>query len=108
MMRKLLLLTFLIFPYLGAHASQMPRYNPEAYCQQVASFSGGSSMIFNGCIDMEQESYNNLKRIWVSIPNRTKEYCHEVASISGRSYSILEGCIDMEIDSIRSNKTFQF
>lgn len=107
-MRKTLLFLFLSISGMSAHASEIPRYNPEAYCRQVANVSGGSSMIFNGCLDMEQESYNNLKRIWVSIPNRTKEYCHEVASISGRSYSILEGCIDMEIDSIRSNKTFQF
>lgn len=108
MMRKLLLLTFLIFPYLGAHANQMPRYNPEAYCQQVANFSGGSSMIFNGCIDMEQKSYNNLKRIWVSIPSRTQNYCDEVASTTGGSYSILEGCIDMEIEAASSKKGFQF
>ncbi|HZK23774.1 MAG TPA: hypothetical protein VFC74_00090, partial [Oscillospiraceae bacterium] len=76
----IILFTLLAFSYLSAHANQIPRYNPEAYCQQVANFSGGSSMILNGCIDMEQQSYNNLKRIWASIPNRTQNYCEEVAS----------------------------
>lgn len=107
-MKRVLLLALLAFPYLGAHASEMPRYSPEGYCQQVADVSGGSSMIFNGCIDMEQQSYNSLKRVWASIPSRVKSYCNEVASVTGGSYSILEGCIDMEIDAANSGKKFQF
>ena len=107
-MKKVLLFALLAFSALGAHASEMPRYNPEGYCQQVTDVSGGSSMIFNGCIDMEQRSYNNLKRTWASIPSRTKSYCDDVAKVAGGSYSILEGCIDLEADAASSNKGFQF
>lgn len=107
-MRKILLFTLLTLPYTGVQAKEMPRYDPEAYCQQVANVSGGSSMIFNGCIDMEQQSYNNLKSVWASIPNRTKNYCDKVASVAGGSYSILEGCIDMELEAASSSKEFQF
>lgn len=107
-MRKCLLIVLLPLPFSAAIAENMPRYNPERYCQQVANVSGGSSMIFNGCIDMEQQSYDSLKRVWVSTPSRVKNYCDEVASVTGGSYSILEGCVDMEIDAANSDKKFKF
>lgn len=107
-MRKTLLTALLFLPFGTTIAENMPRYNPEQYCQQVANISGGSSMIFNGCIDMEQQSYNNLKARWGSLPNRTKSYCHEVASVAGGTYSILEGCIDMETDASNASKGFQY
>lgn len=108
MHKALICLTLSMTPLVSAHASEVPRYNPEAYCRQVASFSGGSSMIYNGCIEMEQKSYNNLKRIWPSVPSNTRNHCNEVASISGGTYAILEGCIDMESEAASSTKSFQF
>ena len=36
---KVLLFMLLAFPYLSSHANQMPRYNPEAYCQDIALFA---------------------------------------------------------------------
>lgn len=89
-------------------ANEIPRYDPERYCKRVADTTGGSAMIFNGCMDMEQDHYNTLKRTWASVPDRTKSYCKQVAQSTGGSYMILEGCIDMEMDEAESPRSFQF
>lgn len=91
-----------------AQAQTIPRYNVEGYCQQVADVSGGSAMIFNGCMDMEQQAYNVLKTIWAQLPGNARNYCDEVARVSGGSYSILQGCIEMETDAASSPRSFDY
>lgn len=65
-------------------------------------------MIFNGCMDMEQQSYNSLKPVWAQISARSRSYCDEVARVSGGSYGILEGCLDMETDAANSTPSFKY
>lgn len=89
-------------------AQDLPRYPVESYCQEVADVSGGSSMIYNGCIDMEQTSYNNLKSKWGRVPARSRSYCDEVARVVGGSYSTLEGCVQMENDAASSTPSFEY
>lgn len=91
-----------------ARAQDMPRYDVEAYCQEVAEFSGGSEMIFNGCMEMEQDAYNSRKAEWASLPGKARDYCDEVAEFSGGSYAILDGCLDMETEAAASTPTFQY
>ena len=93
---------------LPVQAQTVPRYNVEAYCQDVANVSGGSAMIFNGCIDMEQQAYNILKPVWTQLPGNSRSYCDEVARVSGGSYSILQGCIEMETDAASSPRSFDY
>lgn len=93
---------------LPAQADNIPRYNVENYCQEVADISGGSAMIYNGCIDIEQQSYNSLKSEWIGISPKSKSYCDEVATISGGSYSILKGCIDMENSATNTPNSFKY
>ncbi|MFP7673354.1 hypothetical protein ACG74X_08360 [Marivita sp. S0852] len=85
-----------------------PRYPVEKYCKSVADISGGSAMIFNGCIEMEQSSYNVLKTNWDRYAAQSRSYCAEVAQFSGGSYSILEGCIEMEEGARGNTSTFQY
>lgn len=92
----------------GAYAAEIPRYDPEAYCKKVANVSGGSSMIYSGCIDMEQDSYNKLKLSWSSLAEKTQKYCDRVAKTSGGSYMLLDGCIDMETEAASNKKGFKF
>ena len=92
----------------AAQAADLPRYDPEAYCQKIANFSGGSDMLFNGCIEMEQEAYDKLKPLWASIPEKTRAYCNKIARTSGGSYSLLDGCIDMELEAAGEKKGFRF
>jgi len=91
-----------------AQAQSLPRYDVEAYCRTVAEVSGGSAMIFNGCIDMEQDAYDGLKRDWAGVPQSTREYCDMVAGVSGHSYSILAGCVDIETDAAGAPSVFTY
>lgn len=92
----------------AAYAQSIPRYEPEAYCKQVSDVSGGSAMIFNGCMDMEQDAYDKRKAEWPSIPAQTASYCDEVARVSGGSYMILDGCLDMESEAVSTTPSFKF
>ena len=91
-----------------AFADAVPRYDVAGYCQTVSDVSGGSAMIYNGCVDMEQTAYNGLKARWSAIPNRIQSYCDEVGRVSGGSYSILEGCIAMETEAANDTSTFKY
>ena len=91
-----------------AWASDIPRYDPPRYCKSISDFGGGGAMIYNGCMQMEQEAYDSLKRIWSSLPATTKTYCDEIARFGDRSYAILKGCIDMESDAASSAPEFRF
>jgi hypothetical protein len=91
-----------------AIADSIPRYDPEAYCKQVSDISGGSAMIFNGCMDMEQEAYDKRKDEWASIAPKTASYCDDVARVSGGSYMMLDGCLDMEADAVATTPGFKF
>ena len=92
----------------SAHAQDIPRYDVPDYCQQVADISGGSSTIYNGCIEMEQDAYDGLKASWSGIASRARSYCDEVAQVSGGSYTILQGCIEMETDAAASTPDFKY
>lgn len=91
-----------------AQAQSIPRYNVEGYCQQVADVSGGSALIFNGCMDTEQQAYNALKPVWTQIPSKSRNYCDEVAQVSGSSYGILKGCVDMETNAANAPRSFDY
>lgn len=89
-------------------AQEMPRYNASGYCQEVAEVSGGSSTIYNSCIEMEQNAYDKRKEDWASISAKSRNYCDEVARISGGSYTILDSCIEMETDASASTPEFKY
>ena len=92
----------------AAIADTIPRYDPEAYCEKVSDISGGSAMIYNGCMDMEQEAYDKRKGGWDSISPKTASYCDDVARVSGGSYMMLDGCLDMEADAVATTPGFKF
>lgn len=105
--KTLLIIAFTLGSFASpVQAQTMPRYNVEIYCQQVAEVSGGSTMIFNGCMEMEQEAYNGLKPTWAQLPGKSRNYCDEVARVSGGSYSILQGCMEMETDAAKTPRSF--
>lgn len=95
-------------PLASALAADIPRLNPERYCNEVAQAGGGSAMIRNGCIEMEQNAYNKLKGYWSALPATARNYCVEVAQAGGGSYSILSGCVDMEVEAAGSGKSFKY
>lgn len=90
--------------------SAIPKYDPDGWCAQVASAGGGGSeTIKRGCMEMEQEAYNNLKGRWAGLPEKTRKWCDKVARAAGKgSYSTLQGCIEMESESRQENSQSQF
>jgi|SRR5690625_2784731 len=98
-----------IFGLLGvAYAAELPRYDVEGHCNEVASVSGGSSMIKNSCMDMEQSAYNALKVKWSSTSEKIKAHCNDVARVTGGSYTILQSCIEMEESAESSPRKFKY
>ena len=91
-----------------ALAQEMPRYDVEGHCAEVSRMGGGSDMIRNGCIEIEQDAYNALKDAWPGLPERTRGYCAEIGAIGGGSYSILEGCVQMETDAAGNRPVFRW
>ncbi|MCK2183638.1 hypothetical protein [Halomonas getboli] len=94
----------------SAFAADIPRFDVEAHCGQVASISGDSSnMLYNSCIDMEQSAYNGLKGQWSGLPSNIQSHCQDVASVGGPgSYSLLESCVQMEVSAGNNRSEFSF
>ncbi|PAU76942.1 hypothetical protein CK498_12280 [Halomonas salipaludis] len=89
-------------------AQEMPRFDVEGHCEEVAEFGGSSHQIYNGCIQMEQGAYNSLKSRWANVSGRIRNHCQEVAEFSGGSYQILQGCVQMEEDAAGNRQSFSF
>lgn len=106
-MRVFFVLLLVLVPAV-AMAAAMPRYNVEAYCKNVQNVSGGSAMIYNGCIQNEQTSYNHLKATWGRLPAKVQGYCDQVGQAVGGSYLILKGCVDNEMNAMQGTKSFKY
>lgn len=92
-----------------SYAQDIPVYDVNSYCEEVASVGGSSSQsVKRGCFQMEQSAYDEVKEVWHSVPDETRSYCDEVASIGGGSYSTLNGCIAMESRARQENENFEF
>ena len=109
-MKKIIMAIFGAAVAMPATATELPRFDVEAHCQQVASMGGtASSTLLNGCMDMEQKSYNSLKQSWEQIPDQARRHCEQVAAFGGGgSYNLLEGCIDMEMKAGAQPRKFQY
>lgn len=91
-----------------AIAQDMPRFDVEAHCEEIAEFGGGSHQIYNGCIQMEQGAYNTLKGRWANVSARIRNHCVDIAQFGGGSYQILHGCVQMEEDAAGNRQSFSF
>ena len=108
-MMRLLFIALMLFSGL-AMAGDMPRFDVEGQCNNVASVGGEfSNMTYNGCIQMEQSAYDRLKSEWTSIPASIRRQCLDVAKVGGAgSYSTLGGCIDMEMQAANNQESFNY
>ena len=94
----------------SAASQELPRFDVERHCYEVASFSGPpSETIRKGCFDMEQAAYNALKGNWPELPSAMRRHCVEIATFTPPgSYSILQGCVQMEQSAGQQNRTRKF
>ncbi|MHC5305822.1 hypothetical protein [Bartonella sp. LJL80] len=110
-MKKLILYAMTLFAMsiCSAAAQELPKFDPPAHCKKIAEFGGTySSSTYNGCIELEQRSYDKLKADWDSIPAETRKHCNEIASFGGGDYSTLSGCIELEKKASTSKPEFKF
>lgn len=92
----------------ASFAGELPRFDVEAHCQELASFGGSSNVMFNTCIEMEQQAYNGLKDRWAGLPAGIRNECTDLASFGGGDYSMLATCVKMETQAAANKKSFSF
>lgn len=108
MLKVLILAAAALAAPLAASADELPRYDVETHCEEVAEFGGGSHSLYNSCVQMEQGSYNNLRGEWASVEAGVRQHCDEVATFTGGSYQLLESCVQMETRAGANRKSFSF
>lgn len=109
-MRLPLLIVVLCSAAIPAEAQDVPRFNVESHCKQVASFGGSySASLDKSCFDMEQSAYDKLKANWTDHTSSARRHCIEVSSFGGPgSYSLLESCLQMETKAASDRKGRKF
>ena len=106
-MRAIILAAAICIPT-AVWAQGVPRYDPPTYCEGIAKMADGSRVIYNSCVKMEQDAYNDLKGEWSDLPATTRSYCDGIARTGDGTYVILKSCIDMEADAAKSEPAFKF
>lgn len=93
-------------------AADMPRFDVEAHCKQIASFGGSYSAVLDkACFDQEQQAYDRLKPVFGQLTDAMSAHCEQIASFGGPgSYTLLEACISQEIQAAgdKAGKTFKY
>jgi hypothetical protein len=93
-----------------AEAQDVPRFDVEKHCKQLAGLGGSySATMDETCFDMEQKAYNAVKSQWLGIPKHTPKHCAQMAGLGGSgSYSMLQTCLDMETTAASNSKGRKF
>lgn len=109
-MRLLPILITLSALTMPAMAQEVPRFDVEKHCKEVASFGGSySASMDKSCFDMEQAAYDKLKAGWSGETTSARRHCTEVASFGGAgSYSMLQSCLTMESKAASDRKGRKF
>ena len=94
----------------GPTLADMPRFDVEAHCKEIASYGGSFSESLNrSCFDMEQAAYDSLKPDWDGLPSAMQLHCEDIARYAGSgSYSLLESCVQQEAKAASAAKTFRY
>ncbi len=86
--------------------ADLPRYNPTAYCDQVAAFGGApSNVIRSGCLEREQTAHDDLLPLWDQLSSTLRRHCDEEAqSGGGGSFVFLKASVEEEQNADRNTK----
>lgn len=99
-MKRIVAAAALVALPLAAQAQDLPRYDPEAYCDNIAD----STSLYNHCVKREQESYNALRANWSSYSAHARGYCSDLVD----NYRLLEHCIKREAEAESEKNSFSF
>jgi hypothetical protein len=109
MLRNLFAALVVIIATSEARAEDLPDFPVEQWCKKVSKVAGDSAVIYGGCIEQEQNAYDELKQTWAAVPGKTRSWCGQVAKSTGLgSFVILKGCIEQEAAARQENATRQF
>jgi hypothetical protein len=86
----------------------MPDYDVKGHCGRQSEMLGGGDFWMKACLTQEQESYNELKTIWDSVPQRVKRHCRQQTALFLASYFWLHACVAQELESGEAVKNFEF
>jgi hypothetical protein len=87
----------------------VPNYPPEHWCKKVSRPVGDSEVIYSGCMDLERDAYDTVKKSWNDVPRKTQVWCKKAAKSSGTgSYMLLKGCVEQETAVREENATRRF
>ena len=79
-------------------AAEIPAYDINATCREIAAAGGGSKVIELQCRKDEAASQKRLQK--ASVPADTMQTCDQISQTLGAgSYMILEQCIKDELDA---------
>jgi hypothetical protein len=91
-----------------SYSQDVPRYDPDKYCEDVSHSIGGSAVIFNACLSQEQTAYDDIKSQRASVSMMTMSYCDDIARAVGGSYVILDSCIQQEKEARSLTPQFRY
>ncbi|AMM17513.1 hypothetical protein AX768_25270 [Burkholderia sp. PAMC 28687] len=88
----------------------MPYYDPDKMCEHLNNFGGHpSQMMFQQCMQNEQDAYDAIKLRIASLPSQSISTCQHVTEFGGfPSYAMLDECLKNESHSQENNSSFQF
>ena len=75
-------------------AANLPSYDSDAYCQELAQHGGGSADLVAHCIALEEEARTAVAQRWPTLSMATQEDCIQITQLGGESYDLLKTCID--------------
>jgi hypothetical protein len=84
-----------------------PDFDPESMCREEVISNGADLDAYNGCIDMEQDSYDQWKSKWQGLDPVIQEYCIDFATFHGGSYERLGECLEIVLAKDEGLKAFQ-
>ncbi len=84
----------LALPGTMATAADMPVYDMDAYCQELASHGGGTPELIADCMALEQTAQQDLALRWPALSASTQDSCIEIGMMGGASYDLLKACVD--------------
>ena len=79
-------------------AAELPQFDTDAYCENVAELGGGSNVLKKQCLQDEKGAIRRLGKM-DEVPAKTWKYCAKMAKMADGSYVLMEQCINDEMDA---------
>ena len=75
-------------------AMDLPRYDSDAYCLELAQYGGGAADLVDHCIALEGQALALVIQRWPTLSMATQQDCIQITLMGGESYDLLKTCID--------------